>query len=261
MAELSKGRGQALRSRASAVADLARRVWQRGHGAAHGFARPGNDGGVRQGSRRRRQATKDAPGRSAADYGLWVGSFIRGDLPAMRAHAAAFLSDLEARPDSPGGRRGPPHSSELLAGSPASIAKALDHLERALALFQPGRDDDLASASDQTLASRVMAHLGDSVSWSLGEVDRAISFNDRMQTRMADLTNVSTLAVGTQNAAMFELMRGDATRAAPNAFELARLARERELPMWRRFRRVSKGLGDLCDRRNRRGARGHAPRR
>ena len=44
---------------------------------------------------------KDAPGRLAADYGLWVGSFVRGELPSMRAHAAAFLSDVEARPDSP----------------------------------------------------------------------------------------------------------------------------------------------------------------
>ena len=44
---------------------------------------------------------KDAPERLAADYGLWVGSFVRGELPSMRAHAAAFLSDVEARPDSP----------------------------------------------------------------------------------------------------------------------------------------------------------------
>ena len=33
--------------------------------------------------------------------GLWVGSYVRGDLPSMQAHAAAFLSDVEARPDSP----------------------------------------------------------------------------------------------------------------------------------------------------------------
>ena len=44
---------------------------------------------------------KDAPERLSADYGLWVGSFTRGDLPSMRAHAAAFLSDVEARPDCP----------------------------------------------------------------------------------------------------------------------------------------------------------------
>ena len=44
---------------------------------------------------------KDAPERLAADYGLWVGSYVRGELSSMRAHAAAFLSDVEARPDSP----------------------------------------------------------------------------------------------------------------------------------------------------------------
>ena len=44
---------------------------------------------------------KDAPERLAADWGLWAGSYVRGDLPSMRTHAAAFLSDLEARPDSP----------------------------------------------------------------------------------------------------------------------------------------------------------------
>ena len=56
-----------------------------------------------------------------------------------------------------------------------------------------------------------------------------------MQTRMAGLTDVGTLASGKLYAAIFELMRGDYRRAAPNAFELARLAREHELPMFRAF--------------------------
>ena len=41
---------------------------------------------------------------------------------------------------------------------------------------------------------------------------------------------------------MFELMRGDHARAAPNAFELARLAREHDLPMWRAFGVFLEGL-------------------
>ena len=72
-------------------------------------------------------------------------------------------------------------------------------------------------------------------SWPLGEVDRAISLIDRMQTRVAGLTHVGTHAFGRMHAALFELMRGDNARAAPNAFELARLAREHELTMWRAF--------------------------
>jgi hypothetical protein len=44
---------------------------------------------------------KDALERLAAGFGLWAGSRLRGDLPSMKAHAGAFLSDIEARPDSP----------------------------------------------------------------------------------------------------------------------------------------------------------------
>ena len=56
-----------------------------------------------------------------------------------------------------------------------------------------------------------------------------------MLTRNADLTNVGTLAYGRAGAGLFELMRGDRTRAAPNAFELARLAREHELTLYGAF--------------------------
>ena len=65
--------------------------------------------------------------------------------------------------------------------------------------------------------------------WPLGEVDRAISFIDRMHTRVANLTHVGTLANGRIHAALFELMRGNSARAAPNAFELVRLAHEYDL--------------------------------
>ncbi|HZZ21567.1 MAG TPA: hypothetical protein VFE60_02840 [Roseiarcus sp.] len=44
---------------------------------------------------------RDAPERLAAIYGLWVGSYLRGELPEMRTHAAGFLADIEARPVSP----------------------------------------------------------------------------------------------------------------------------------------------------------------
>ena len=41
---------------------------------------------------------KDAPERLAAEYGLWAGNFVRGELPAMRAHSSAFLGDVESTP-------------------------------------------------------------------------------------------------------------------------------------------------------------------
>ena len=186
-------------------------------------------------ARARESASGDrgAPERLAADYGLWAGSYTRGDLPSMRAHVAAFLSDLAATPNSPEAS-----VAHRAAGRTCWFAgeyrEARDHLERALALFQPGRDDDLAFRFGLDPGIAAMASLA-IVVWPLGEVDRAISLIDRMQTRMADLTHVGTLALGRMHAALFELMRGDHARAPPSAFELARLAREHDLPLFRAF--------------------------
>ena len=99
-------------------------------------------------------------------------------------------------------------------------------------MFQPGRDDDLAFRFGHDPGVVAIGFLAITL-WPLGEVDRAISLIERMQTRMADLSHVGTLAFGRMHAALFELMRGDTARAAPNAFELARLAREHDLVMWR----------------------------
>ena len=134
-------RGQGGSGAAAATDAIACRLRQRAHRGA-GLQRAGNDGSLRQ-SPRVGSGDKDTPGRLAADYGLWVGSYMRGDLPSMRAHAAAFLSDVEARPDSP--EAGVAHrAAGITCWFAGEYREARDHLERALALFQPGRDDDLA---------------------------------------------------------------------------------------------------------------------
>jgi predicted ATPase len=106
--------------------------------------------------------------------------------------------------------------------------EARDHLERALALFQPGRDDDLAFRVGLDPGVAAMAYLA-IASWPLGEVDRANSLINRMQTRVASLTHVGTLAYGRNMTVMFKLMRGDLLRVAPHPFEHMRLAREHDL--------------------------------
>src|SRR6202023_1482407 len=124
----------------------------------------------------------------------------------------------EARPDSP--EAGVAHrAAGLRCWFTGEYREARDHFERALALFQPGRDDDLGFRFGPDPGVAVMANLATAL-WSLGEVERAISLFDRVQTRMADLTHVGTLAFGRMHAARFELMRGEHARAAPHISEV-----------------------------------------
>jgi tetratricopeptide (TPR) repeat protein len=207
-------------------------IWARGYEApetAEAFARA------------RESAIGDAetPERLAADFGLWAGSYLRGDLPAMGKHVAAFLADVEAKPDSP--EAGIAYRSagitRLFAGE---YVEAKSHLERALALFEPGRDDDLAFRFAHDAGIHALAYLAH-VSWPLGEVDRAVALIERMQARIAELKHVGSLVFGRNLSAIFDLLRGSPARAAPNVFELARLARDHELPLFRAFAEFLEG--------------------
>jgi tetratricopeptide (TPR) repeat protein len=183
-------------------------------------------------ARRSAYAEKGAPEQLAAEYGLWAGSYSRGELSSMRAYAEAFLNDVAARPNSP--EAGVAHRiigvTSQFAGE---FVEACDHLERALALFEPGRDDDLAYRFGFDVGVAAMANLAIST-WALGDVERAISLSDRAQARLSD-THTGTRAFGNMLACVFHMMRRDKVRAASNALEVARLAREHDLTTWRAF--------------------------
>ncbi len=171
---------------------------------------------------------KDALEQLAAAYGLWLGGYVRGELTSMRAHARTFLDNVVAKPDAPEAAVG-----HRIAGITCWFAggyrEARNHFERSLAVFQPGRDDDLAFRFGFDPGVGAMGYLAFAL-WPLGEVDRAISFIERMQERIAEISHAGSLAFARLQAALFELMRGDPARAEPNASELARLAREHKLP-------------------------------
>ena len=98
-------------------------------------------------------------------------------------------------------------------------------------MFQPGRDDDLAFRFGQDPGVSAMHYLALAL-WPLGEVDRAVSLVAEAEARIAGVTHIGTRAYGKMFAAMFEVMRGDFSRAAPHAVEVVRLAREHDLQLW-----------------------------
>ena len=207
--------------------------------AARGYAAPET---IEAFTRARESAAEDTdtPDQFAADYGLWAGSVARGELPAMRKHSAAFLSDVEAEPDSP--EAGVAHrAAGLTHWFAGEYHEAREHLEQALALFRPGRDDDLAFRFGNDAAVGAMSYLA-IVLWPLGEVARAASVIRNAEARIACITHIGTHAYAKTHAAMFELLRGDLPRAAPNAVKLARLTREHDLPFWRAYGVFLEGL-------------------
>jgi predicted ATPase len=181
-------------------------------------------------ARERAGGDKDVPERLAADYGLWAGSYQRGELSAMRAHAETFLSDVGARPDSP--EAGVAHrTAGITHWFAGEYREAREHLEQALALFQPGRDDGLAfrfGFLDSGVGAMALLPMA---LWPLGDIERAVSLELDADARNAALPHAGERAHGKGVVAMFELMRGDLLRATSNGVELVQLAREHDLPL------------------------------
>ena len=176
---------------------------------------------------------EDAPARLAADYGLWAGCYVRGELIPMKTYAAACLADIEEKPDSPEAS-----VAHRVAGTTLWVAgefeESRNHLERALALFEPGRDDDLAFRFGQDPGVAAMADLAHAL-WPAGDLDRAASLMERLEARIADVEHAGTIAFGRFHLAVFELRRGERRRATLHALQLARVTREHDLPLFQTF--------------------------
>jgi predicted ATPase len=196
--------------------------------AARGFGAPETTEAFARA--RESAAGDDSLERLAADYGLWVGSYVRGDLPAMKAQAAAFLADVAAKPDS--GEAGVAHRvqgmTHLFAGE---FVEAKRELKHALAVFLPGRDDDLAVRFPPDPGAAAMIYLAFAL-WALGEFDEVASLMERMRARVEGQSHATSLAHATALTAFFALMRGDRSQAGRSACKLGQIVRDHELPLF-----------------------------
>ncbi len=169
----------------------------------------------------------------SANYGLWAGSYVHGDLTAMREPAQAFLRDVESRPGSP--EAGVAHRAygvtEWFAGD---FIEARSHLEQALAIFDPERDRDLAFRFGQDVGVSAMVYLA-IVLWPLGEVARARELVEATATRIAELGHLATSTYGLMHSAMFEIIGRNVDRAAPLAKALSSVAYEHGIALWISF--------------------------
>jgi Tetratricopeptide repeat len=167
-------------------------IGARGYGAAEttaAFAR----------ARESALGDKDAQQSLAADYGLWAASYVRSELSSMRKHAAAFLRDAEASPDS--SEAGVAHRilgrTHWFAGE---YVEARDHLDRALAFVQTGSRRRSSVPVRKHVGVAAMLYLALTL-WPLGDVERAVSLVRDAEARIGGLAHVTSRALGKGNVA------------------------------------------------------------
>ena len=168
--------------------------------------------------------------RFSVYFGLWAGSFVRGDLAATREITDIMLAETKERPDSPEACTAIrlDGNAHWMAGN---FVMARDQLERALAMFDPERDADLVIRFAQDVGVAIMAYLALAF-WPLGEVDRARKIAEEMMARATQIGHVGSIVYGYSHIAALELMRQNLVAAGRNSETLVELARAHEIPMF-----------------------------
>jgi class 3 adenylate cyclase/predicted ATPase len=173
---------------------------------------------------------EDVTERFPAYYGLWSGSFMRGDLQPMRNVAAIFLRDVNSWPKSPEAAL-----AQRMCGMTrwfeGNFIEARKYLERSLAICDAVQDRELVFRFGQDLASPAVAYLAMTL-WPLGVLDRAGSLIEQAVCQALKTRHLPTIAYGHAHGAIFAMIRRDRPRAAPHVRALLGFAREHEIPLW-----------------------------
>src|SRR5271165_3655237 len=200
--------------------------------AARGFAAPETAAAFRNASELGAGGA-DLHARYSINYGLWAAAHVHGDLKAMREPAQAFLRDVKQQSHSP--EAGVAHRiygvTQWFAGD---FIEGRSHLEKALAIFNPERDRDLAFRFGQDVGVSAMVYLAIAL-WPLGQVDRARGIADATAVRIGQLSHLATSTYGLMHCAMFEIIGRKVDRAAPLARALSSVAHEHGIALWVAF--------------------------
>jgi predicted ATPase/class 3 adenylate cyclase len=172
---------------------------------------------------------EDIAERFTANFGLWVGTNVRGELGAMRDLAESLLRDA---------RR--PKSKEACVAHSVNAATHFfqgefvatrEHAERALAAFDRERDRDLGFPFGQ--GAGISAAIYSALAlWQLGEFELAERHARDMLDLTAESTQHSNVAFGLLHAAWFESIKRNPVGVARFAADGLKVAQEHNLSLW-----------------------------
>src|SRR5581483_1556603 len=173
---------------------------------------------------------EDATERFSVYYGLWVGSFIRGELALMQELATSFLREVEDRPELPEAVSAY-RVFGLTCYFAGELAAARANLERAVALSDVERDRALSFRFGQEPGTAAMLNLALMLAMR-GEVDQAHRLLDQAATQARQGGHLPTIAYMHGQACFVEGVCHDAARTMPHARMLSQLRQERGLQLW-----------------------------
>jgi SAM domain (Sterile alpha motif) len=168
-----------------------------------------------------------ATGRFTIYYGLWAGNIARGELGFAREIAETFLREAERE-----GRTTECGVGRCILGATClwqgDFIEAQSNLVEALSIYDPERDRKARFRFGQDIGTAPRAYLANT-KWQLGEVGRARALIEGAVAHAVETGHVPTLVNVYFFKAHFEIVRGDAGAARPDAEIVVKLSQENAL--------------------------------
>ena len=173
----------------------------------------------------------DSRTRFSIYYGRWGSALIRGELGPMQEIAAEFMRDTSELPTS--SEAGVAHRlvgvTKWFVGE---FDEARSHLERALAIYDVGRDSDLAFQFGQDAGVAAMEFLALTL-WPLGQVELASKVVIDMAARIRLTDYAATTYYGLLFLALYEMLCGRFKGIEPAARFASEHAEKYQMRSWR----------------------------
>jgi class 3 adenylate cyclase/predicted ATPase len=176
-------------------------------------------------TRARELATQtNADERFDTYYGLWIGSFLRGELQSARESAEAFLHEAISA-----GRITEAAVAHRNLGLTCLVqgdsAEARANLEEVLRIHDPERDREVKFrfASDNAVSATVYLGL---LEWLLGNLGQGKELVERAVKLAVESNHPPTLANAHAYRSTFEIFRGNAANAQRDAEAVIKTSRE-----------------------------------
>lgn len=169
----------------------------------------------------------------AMRLGMWVGSFTRGEVKAMRAISAQAMSDIQGNQNTieAAGAHYITGVTSLFAGE---LVAGRFHLDGAYAITQKTGGDLFQVYSGGELSIRAQGYSGLS-RWLMGEKTGSRAVIDEVLARAQTSNHVPSLIITHYIAWVMAALANDPAQAKPHGEGLLELARKYSMPTWQAY--------------------------
>lgn len=163
-------------------------------------------------------------------HSFWTASFVAFDGDALRERASRFLRLAQQR-----SAAGPIMIGHRIMGSvlhTGAFMEGRDHLDRAIALYDPAEHRALATRFGQDIRVAALSYRS-WANWMLGYPDAALLDAKHAIQEARDIGQAATLMYALLHALLVHIQCGDHAAANEEAGELVALANEKDALFWK----------------------------